>query len=474
MRLLAVIAICIFSINTVFAGYAKISGKITNKLADQVEVSYYTNLLNYSQKTLTAKVSEDGSFSITVPVTEQYLQIQIQNGDQATETFIQSGDDLKLTVDGKNFDSTLKYTGKGAAVGNLMAKHVLQSSMMIMFSSRMQPYYVKEQEEFITSVNAELKKELDFLEVNKKGVPESFVQYWKAWYQYSVYDEMIRYTYMHKMMKERSSSVIMRKKDYAILDKVPVAFNDNYISIPSYVSYVTELYPNKYSAMTDDDTTTPQEKKMELSEAYVKKQVNANMPPKTKEYYYAKNLYGTMRYSALADVEKKYASFLTLYKNSSYDTILSKAVAIKRKKAKGAPAIEFDFTTMEGQQMKLSDLKGKVVYIDFWASWCGPCMRELPATKKVKEHFKDKDVVFLNVSIDEDMNAWKKAIEKNNITGIHTCEPGGWKNRVAQLYGVNSVPSYFLIDRNGKFASENTPRPSETEQLIKEIEAALQ
>lgn len=474
MRRIAAIAICIFSINSVFAGDAKISGKITNKLADEVEVSYYTNLLNYSQKSLTAKLSEDGSFSITIPVTEQYLQIQIQNGDQATETFIQSGDDLKLTVDGKNFDSTLKYMGKGAAVSNMMAKHVLQYSMMMMFGSRMQLHYTKEQEEFISAANAEMKKELDFLEANKKGVPESFVQYWKAWYQYSVYDEMIRYTFMHKMMKERSSSVIMRKKDYAILDKVPVAFNDNFVNIPGYVSYVAELYTNKYSAMTDDDTTTPQEKKNELREAYVNKQVNANMPPKTKEYYYAKNLYNNIKYSPVADVEKRYAGFLALYKNSSYDTILSKAVAIKRKKAKGAPAIEFDFTTMEGQQMKLSDLKGKVVYIDFWASWCGPCMRELPATKKVKEHFKDKDVVFLNVSIDEDMNAWKKAIEKNNITGIHTCEPGGWKNRVAQLYGVNSVPSYFLIDRNGKFASENTPRPSETEQLIKEIEAVLQ
>ncbi len=474
MRLIAAIAICIFSINSVFAGDAKISGKITNKLADEVQVSYYTNLLDYSQKTQTAKVSEDGSFSITVPVTEQYLQIQIQNGDQATETFIQSGDDLKLTVDGKNFDSTLKYTGKGAAVSNMMAKHVLQYSMMIMFGSRMQQHYIKEQEEFISAANDEMKKELDFLESNKKGVPESFVQYWKAWYQYSVYDEMIRYTFMHKMMKERTSSVIMRKKDYAILDKVPVAFNDNYVSIPGYVSYVAELYTNKYSAMTDDDTTTPQEKKNELRETYVNKQVNANMPPKTKEYYYAKNLYDNIKYSPVADVEKRYAGFLASYKNSSYDTILSKAVAIKRKKAKGAPAIEFDFTTMEGQQMKLSDLKGKVVYIDFWASWCGPCMRELPATKKVKEHFKDKDVVFLNVSIDDDMAAWKKAIEKNNITGIHTCEPGGWKSRIAQLYGVNSVPSYFLIDRNGKFASENTPRPSETEQLIKEIEAVLQ
>ena len=147
---------------------------------------------------------------------------------------------MKLTVDGKNFDSTLRYTGKGAAVGNLMAKHVMEYSMMMMFGSRMQQHYTKEQEEFISAANGEMKKELDFLEANKKGVPESFVQYWKAWYQYSVYDEMIRYTFMHKMMKERTSSVIMRKKDYAILDKVPVAFNDNYISCLLYTSLLSK------------------------------------------------------------------------------------------------------------------------------------------------------------------------------------------------------------------------------------------
>lgn len=474
MRLLAVIAICIFSINAVFAGQAKLSGKITNQLADEVEVSYFTNLLDYSQKTMKAKLASDGSFSIIIPVTEQFTQISIQNGDQQTETFIQPGDDLKLTLDGKNFDSTLVYTGKGAEISNLMAKHVLQYSMMVMFGSRLQPYYIKDEAEFIAAANDEMKKELDFLEANKKGVPANFVQYWKSWYQYSVYSEMIRYTFMHKMMKERTNSIVMKYEDYAIINKIPIAFNDNYTNQPGYVSYVSELYSNKYSAMTKDDSTISAEKKNEMREAYVNKEVKANMPPKTKEYYYANNLYGNIKYSPIADVEKKYTSFLSSYKNSSYDSILSKAVATKRKKAKGAPAIEFDFTTMEGQQMKLSDFKGKVVYIDFWASWCGPCMRELPSTKKVKEHFKDKDIVFLNVSIDEDMNAWKKAIEKNNITGVHTCEPGGWKNRVAQLYGVNSVPSYFLIDKNGKFASENTPRPSETEQLIKEIEAALQ
>jgi alkyl hydroperoxide reductase subunit AhpC len=100
-------------------------------------------------------------------------------------------------------------------------------------------------------------------------------------------------------------------------------------------------------------------------------------------------------------------------------------------------------------------------------------MGELPSARKVEEHFSGKDVVFLNVSIDEDKEAWKRSIEKNKIEGIHTCQPGGWNSPLATLYGVKGVPSYFLIDKNGKFITESTPRPSETDKLIALIEGAL-
>ncbi len=123
--------------------------------------------------------------------------------------------------------------------------------------------------------------------------------------------------------------------------------------------------------------------------------------------------------------------------------------------------------------MKLSDLKGKVVYLDFWASWCGPCISELPAAKKVEDHFAGRDVVFLKVSIDEDETAWKNALEKRKIEGINTRLDGGWKAPVAKQYGVQGVPSYFLLDKKGKFITETTPRPSETEELIGLLEGAL-
>ena len=77
------------------------------------------------------------------------------------------------------------------------------------------------------------------------------------------------------------------------------------------------------------------------------------------------------------------------------------------------------------------------------------------------------------VSIDEDADAWKKAMDKYHLTGLHVREEGGWKGKTAQEYGVQGIPAYFLIDREGNFASENTPRPSQDEELIKAIEELL-
>ena len=97
----------------------------------------------------------------------------------------------------------------------------------------------------------------------------------------------------------------------------------------------------------------------------------------------------------------------------------------------------------------------------------------MPHAKKIKEQFKDRnDVVFLYVSIDDKEEAWKKGITAMDISGIHTRTPG-WGGEIAKLYQIQSVPAYFLIDKKGNFVTKKTPRPSQTEELIKLIKDQL-
>src|SRR5690606_38180730 len=98
----------------------------------------------------------------------------------------------------------------------------------------------------------------------------------------------------------------------------------------------------------------------------------------------------------------------------------------------------------------LSDLKGKVVYIDFWASWCKPCLEQVPHAKTLKEELEGKDVVFLYISIDTDTSSWKKMIELKQINGLHGIVYGGFSSVPMKLYQINGIPQYFIIGKDGK------------------------
>lgn len=118
--------------------------------------------------------------------------------------------------------------------------------------------------------------------------------------------------------------------------------------------------------------------------------------------------------------------------------------------APGKEAPDFEEAKVDGSMMKLSDLRGQVVLLDFWASWCGPCRRENPAVVKLYEKYKDDGFTIMSVSLDKDKNAWMAAIEKDNLSWPnHVSDLGFWSSKVAKLYNVRGIPFTVLIDKDG-------------------------
>ena len=133
----------------------------------------------------------------------------------------------------------------------------------------------------------------------------------------------------------------------------------------------------------------------------------------------------------------------------------------------GQPAPDFALHDLDGQAVSLSQFKGKVVLLDFWASWCGPCIADLPNLRKIKEQVAAQPVVFLNISLDANEVAWKQAIAKHEIKGFHVRS-----NQVAQAYNVSGIPRYYLIDPQGLIVEDNL-WVSDVDEVVAKIEGQL-
>jgi len=133
------------------------------------------------------------------------------------------------------------------------------------------------------------------------------------------------------------------------------------------------------------------------------------------------------------------------------------------KKLAGNASPEFDYENFKGGKTKLSDFKGKYVYIDVWATWCGPCRAEIPFLQKVEEKYKGKNIEFVSLSIDvaKDHEKWKTMVADKKLGGVQVFADNNWNSAFVTAYGINSIPRFILIDPKGNVVDADASRPSD-------------
>lgn len=138
--------------------------------------------------------------------------------------------------------------------------------------------------------------------------------------------------------------------------------------------------------------------------------------------------------------------------------------------ALGKQAPDFTLKNVKGENISLADFRGKIVLLDFWASWCVPCRAENPKLLAMYEKYKNKKFEVLSVSLDDKHDKWIKAIEEDKLSWKHASDLAGWDSEAGRLYNVTSVPQNFLIDENGKILKKNVSIAKLDEGLAKIFE----
>lgn len=157
------------------------------------------------------------------------------------------------------------------------------------------------------------------------------------------------------------------------------------------------------------------------------------------------------------------------YPNSSYIKAFHEGVSGQKKLGIGTPAPEIVMNTPDGKPLALSSLKGKVVLVDFWASWCGPCRAENPTVVKAYNKYKSKGFDIYSVSLDKDLDKWKEAIKKDNLTwSNHVCDFKFWQSPVVALYNFDGIPYNVLIDKDGNILAKSL-RGEDLEKKLEEV-----
>ena len=166
--------------------------------------------------------------------------------------------------------------------------------------------------------------------------------------------------------------------------------------------------------------------------------------------------------SAPANIEELYAEYAKVVGADNVSNEVKAVYEMNRKMVPGAQAVDFDFYDRKGKKFTLSKLKGKAVYFDMWATWCGPCCAEIPNMAKLAEHYKDsKDVQIVSVSLDKSKDKWLKKITTDKLQWPQYIVKGEFQCVLCKEYRITGIPRFMMFDKNGRIISIDAPRPSD-------------
>lgn len=436
--LLLIVALCSF---TTSKAITIVSGKITNTEDRIIRIKG-----GFLDKEI--KLKPDGSFSENLTL-EYDCIYKIETTKNNFPIYLSKDSKLIIYADDLNLTSTLKFTGKGNIENQYLVKKQFITSTI-----KNEELYKLNENEFLKKLQ-ELKNSVKTLYLKTKFTDTNFKD-----------REMTNIHYLeqkHLLFYKKYHSYYARLNGFKVSETFPKI--DEAIDLDNNSDF---LFSNEYQDIV-------------LSQFYdniegdgISMIITAkDAIPKIKALK-SQSIKNRLIENSTNDVSFRNLTYDKIYQEFSSitnDPIIKETLTANYNATNalqpGNPSPKFNYENQKGGKTSLDNLKGKYIYIDLWATWCGPCREEIPFLQKVEESYKGRNIEFVSISIDaiKDQAKWSKFVTEKQLGGIQLLADNEWKSKFIRDYGVHGVPTFILIDPNGNIISARAPKPSDSKLI---------
>ena len=422
--------------------------------------------------------SDQCSFNFNI---EKSGIVEFLYNNQSEDIWLEPGYNLTLTISTDSLHKAITIEGTNTAQNEFL------KSFYLIFKDAFDEPTVKQKilsstaDAFEISIFNERKKQTEFISSSKEK--EKFSAGFSSYV-----NNLIKYTYFYKLISypivtaNENKGLTVNPLPEILLENVnaTLANNDDALNCEAYRSFLSYYIIYSTSKLNNFNKFTDNSTSMEMKMGFC----NQTIQGKSNIYSLANYLNENVTLVSPYTAKHIYGLLCTNEKSSEYCNLLKTKCEQKIKSKEVVAATSTENKTgdvkilgSDGKYFTLNDFKGKVVYVDYWASWCGPCRQQFPYSKELHKKFTTKqlkNIIFLYVSIDKNEEIWKNAVEQNGLGEMtNGLVAGDWGSEIVKFFQINSIPRYMLIDKKGNIVDLNAKRPSDDaayDDIIKLLE----
>lgn len=388
---------------------------------------------------------KNNQFSISIDTVDACIRYLVL-GKSSKRIFCASGYQLKVQIKSTAVADSFEFVLAGDGVAE---NKVMDSVSKLMKTINYRRAFADKEvgAKYLDSAFAEFKRAFGNITLEEELAPE-FIE---------IQNASLRYSLAAFKLAQGIQNEIKDTAHYSFLRNIDIE-KEEYMEIPEY-----RWFMESYLHVQTNKNLTEESTEEECLDSILSS-IDKLKSQKIREYFIFDRIYPMVEGDALQN-EGKYIQYFKWYNtNPKYVKAMQQLVSQKDRFGAGKPAPDFSLLDLSGKSVSLKNFKGKYVLIDFWASWCHPCMEELPHFIKLQADYKDKNVAFLAVSLDQDKEVWKELVKGKPLDHVYA-ENGTDPNvvNIGISYQVTAIPLTVLIDTKGNFIDHNAPVPSSKE-----------